>query len=62
MKSTAGDTQLGGDDYDRRIVDYVAGEFEKENGIDLRKDKQALQRLLDAGESGQEGAVAGRVN
>jgi molecular chaperone DnaK len=51
VKSTAGDTQLGGDDYDQRVVDYVAGEFEKENGIDLRKDKQALQRLLEAGES-----------
>jgi molecular chaperone DnaK len=51
VKSTAGDTQLGGDDYDRRIVDYVAEEFQKENGIDLRKDKQALQRLLDAAES-----------
>ncbi|HEV3310675.1 MAG TPA: molecular chaperone DnaK, partial [Chloroflexota bacterium] len=50
VKSTAGDTQLGGDDYDRRIVDYVAAEFEKENGIDLRKDRQALQRLLDAAE------------
>jgi molecular chaperone DnaK len=51
VKSTAGDTQLGGDDYDRRVVDYVAEEFQKENGIDLRKDKQALQRLLDAAES-----------
>jgi molecular chaperone DnaK len=51
VKSTAGDTQLGGDDYDRRVVDWVAAEFEKENGIDLRKDRQALQRLLDAAES-----------
>ncbi len=51
VKATAGDTQLGGDDYDRRIVDYVAEEFQKENGIDLRKDRQALQRLLDAAES-----------
>ncbi len=50
VKSTAGDTQLGGDDYDRRVVDYVAEEFQKENGIDLRKDRQALQRLLDAAE------------
>jgi molecular chaperone DnaK len=50
VKSTSGDTQLGGDDYDRRIVDWVAGEFEKEEGIDLRKDKQALQRLLEAAE------------
>jgi molecular chaperone DnaK len=51
VKSTAGDTQLGGDDYDQRIVDYVAEKFQAENGIDLRKDKQALQRLLDAAES-----------
>jgi molecular chaperone DnaK len=50
VKSTAGDTQLGGDDYDQRVVDYVASEFQKENGIDLRKDRQALQRLLDAAE------------
>lgn len=50
VKSTSGDTQLGGDDYDRRVVDYVAEEFQKENGIDLRKDRQALQRLLDAAE------------
>ncbi|HZT95655.1 MAG TPA: molecular chaperone DnaK, partial [Chloroflexota bacterium] len=50
VKATAGDTQLGGDDYDRRVVDYVAEEFQKENGIDLRKDRQALQRLLDAAE------------
>jgi molecular chaperone DnaK len=50
VKATAGDTQLGGDDYDQRVVDYVAEEFQKENGIDLRKDKQALQRLLDAAE------------
>jgi molecular chaperone DnaK len=51
VKATAGDTQLGGDDYDRRIVDYVADEFQRENGIDLRKDRQALQRLLDAAET-----------
>ncbi|MGI8967940.1 MAG: molecular chaperone DnaK [Chloroflexota bacterium] len=50
VKSTAGDTHLGGDDYDRRIVDWVAGEFQQEEGIDLRKDKQALQRLLEAAE------------
>jgi molecular chaperone DnaK len=51
VKATAGDTQLGGDDYDQRVVDYVASEFQKENGIDLRKDRQALQRLLDAAEA-----------
>ena len=50
VKSTSGDTQLGGDDFDQRLVDFIAGEFQKENGIDLRKDKQALQRLREAGE------------
>lgn len=50
VKSTAGDTHLGGDDYDQRIVDWVAAEFQKQEGIDLRKDKQALQRLLEAAE------------
>jgi molecular chaperone DnaK len=50
VKSTAGDTHLGGDDYDRRIVDWVAGEFQREEGIDLVKDRQALQRLLEAAE------------
>jgi molecular chaperone DnaK len=48
--ATAGDTHLGGDDYDQRIVDYVAGEFRKDYGIDLRKDNQALQRLMEAAE------------
>lgn len=50
VKSTSGDTHLGGDDYDRRIVDWVADEFQREEGIDPRKDKQALQRLLEAAE------------
>ncbi len=50
VKATSGDTHLGGDDYDRRIVDWVADEFAREEGIDLRKDKQALQRLLEAAE------------
>ena len=50
VKSTAGDTHLGGDDYDRTIVDYVADQFQKAEGIDLRKDKQALQRLIEAAE------------
>jgi molecular chaperone DnaK len=50
VKSTAGDTHLGGDDYDRRIVDWVADQFQRDEGIDLRKDKQALQRLLEAAE------------
>jgi len=48
--ATAGDTLLGGDDFDERIVNYVADEFKKENGVDLRKDHQALQRLRDAAE------------
>src|SRR5437773_230604 len=50
VKSTAGDTHLGGDDYDQRIVQYVADQFQKDEGIDLRKDRQALQRLLEAAE------------
>ena len=50
VKSTAGDTQLGGDDWDQRVVDYVADEFKKQEGIDLRKDPQALQRLREAAE------------
>lgn len=50
VKATSGDTHLGGDDYDRRIVDYLADEFQREQGIDLRKDRQALQRLLEAAE------------
>jgi molecular chaperone DnaK len=50
VRSTAGDTHLGGDDFDRRIVDYLADEFKKSNGIDLRDDPQALQRLFEAAE------------
>jgi len=50
VKATNGDTHLGGDDYDRRLVDYIADEFKKENGIDLRGDRQALQRLTEAAE------------
>ncbi|NEQ32174.1 MAG: molecular chaperone DnaK, partial [Leptolyngbya sp. SIO4C5] len=48
--STSGDTHLGGDDFDKKIVDYLAEEFAKSEGIDLRKDKQALQRLTEAAE------------
>ncbi|MBD2772984.1 molecular chaperone DnaK [Iningainema tapete] len=48
--ATSGDTHLGGDDFDKKIVDYLAEQFRKENGIDLRKDKQALQRLTEAAE------------
>ncbi|MDP2858849.1 MAG: Hsp70 family protein, partial [Bacillota bacterium] len=50
VKSTAGDTHLGGDDYDERIVNHVAEQFRREQGIDLRKDKQALQRLIEGSE------------
>ena len=50
VKSTNGDTFLGGEDFDMRLVDYLADEFKKEQGIDLRKDKLALQRLKEAAE------------
>jgi len=50
VKATNGDTHLGGDDWDEAIVDWAAGEFQKEQGIDLRKDRQALQRLREASE------------
>ncbi|KOG43628.1 molecular chaperone DnaK [Streptomyces resistomycificus] len=50
VRSTAGDSHLGGDDFDRRLVDHLADDFQKENGIDLRKDAQALQRLFEASE------------
>jgi molecular chaperone DnaK len=50
VKSTNGDTFLGGDDFDQRIVDWIAEEFRKESGIDLRSDKQALQRLKESAE------------
>ena len=50
VRSTNGDTFLGGDDWDRRVIDWVADEFRKEQGIDLREDRQALQRLREAGE------------
>jgi molecular chaperone DnaK len=50
VRATAGDTHLGGDDFDRRLVDYLADEFQRDNGIDLRTDPQALQRLFEAAE------------
>ena len=50
VRSTNGDTHLGGDDFDKRIVDHLADEFRKDQGIDLRKDRQALQRLYEAAE------------
>lgn len=48
--STSGDTHLGGDDFDKRIVDFLADDFQRQEGIDLRKDRQALQRLTEAAE------------
>ncbi|MBC1595164.1 molecular chaperone DnaK [Listeria seeligeri] len=50
VHSTAGDNELGGDDFDKKIIDYLVAEFKKDNGIDLSKDKMALQRLKDAAE------------
>ncbi|MGO9311178.1 MAG: molecular chaperone DnaK [Syntrophobacteraceae bacterium] len=50
VRSTSGDTHLGGDDFDKRIVDFVADEFRKDHAIDLRNDRQALQRLFEAAE------------
>jgi molecular chaperone DnaK len=50
VKSTSGDTHLGGDDYDMRVVEYLAKEFKKDQAIDLKQDKQALQRLTEASE------------
>lgn len=50
VKSTNGDTHLGGDDFDQRLIDYLADEFKKQEGIDLRKDPMALQRLKEAAE------------
>jgi molecular chaperone DnaK len=50
VRATSGDTHLGGDDFDKRLVDWIAGEFQRDQGIDLRKDRQALQRLTEAAE------------
>jgi len=50
VKSTNGDTHLGGDDFDQRLIDWLAEEFRKNEGIDLRKDPMALQRLKEAAE------------
>ncbi len=50
VRSTSGDTFLGGDDFDQRIMDYLADQFQKDNGVDLRNDRQALQRLKEASE------------
>ena len=53
VKSTNGDTHLGGDNFDQRLLDYIADEFKKQEGIDLRKDPMALQRLREAAEKGK---------
>ena len=50
VKATNGDTHLGGDNFDQRVIDWIAGEFKKDNGIDLRNDRMALQRLREAAE------------
>ena len=50
VKATNGDTHLGGDDFDQRVIDWIADEFKRENGIDLRRDRMALQRLKEAAE------------
>ncbi len=50
VKATNGDTHLGGDDFDQRIIDWLADEFRKDQGIDLRQDRMALQRLKEAAE------------
>lgn len=50
VKATSGDTHLGGDDWDERLIDWMAGEFQKDTGVDLRRDKMAVQRLKEAAE------------
>lgn len=65
VKSTSGDSHLGGDDFDQKIVDYLATEFMKANGVDLRKDTKALQRLREAAEKAKvelSSAVSTEIN
>ena len=62
VKSTNGDTFLGGEDFDMRIVDYLADEFKKEQGVDLRKDRLALQRLKEAAEKAKMELSSGMQN
>jgi len=65
VKATSGDTHLGGDDFDKKIVDWIAEEFKRNEGIDLRKDKQALQRLTEAAEKAKielSGATQSTIN
>ena len=63
--ATAGNNRLGGDDFDQRIIDYVAAEFQRENGIDLRQDRMALQRLKEAAEKAKielSGIMSANIN
>ena len=63
--STAGNNKLGGDDFDKKLMNYIADEFQKENGIDLRQDKMALQRLMEAAEKAKielSGVMSANVN
>jgi molecular chaperone DnaK len=63
--ATGGDTKLGGDDFDNRLIDYIAAEFQKESGIDLKKDRMALQRLKEAAEKAKvelSGLMTANVN
>lgn len=63
--ATAGNNHLGGDDFDQRIIDWIASEFQKENGIDLRQDKMALQRLKEAAEKAKielSGVASSNIN
>jgi molecular chaperone DnaK len=65
VKSTSGDTHLGGDDFDKKITDWLATEFQRNEGVDLRKDKQALQRLTEAAEKAKielSGATQTNIN
>ncbi len=65
VKATSGDTHLGGDDFDKRLVDWLATEFQRNEGIDLRKDNQALQRLTEAAEKAKielSGATQTNIN
>ena len=60
VKATNGDTFLGGEDFDQRVIDYLADEFKKDQGIDLRKDRMALQRLKEAAEKAKMRALHAR--
>jgi molecular chaperone DnaK len=63
--ATAGNNRLGGDDFDQRVIDYIAAEFQRENGIDLRQDRMALQRLKEAAEKAKielSGLMSANIN